>query len=383
MATRSSPPQRDRRESNPAFSTRRLKLGTFQTNLDSGCVMSDLDGRLDISWPNTVALAKLAEEMEFEALVPVARWHGFGGATNPQGPGFEAYTWAAGIAASTSKPGVFATSHISLNHPIIAAKQSTVIDHISGGRYTLNIVTGWNQPEIDMFGSVMMSHQDRYACAEEWLAIIKRLWTEDESFDHEGKFYKITKGYLAPKPIQHPYPAVMNAGASERGRHFATKYSDLVFTVIRTGGLEEVRAHVQAYHKLAREEYGREVRVWTVANIVQGETEQEARDFYRYYVHEKGDWAAAQNMIDVFAAEINSRNIPPERLKAYQEAFIAGWGGFPLIGTREQIVDGLRNLSRAGLDGVLLAWPRFEQGMREFRDVTYPLLVQAGLREFG
>jgi len=380
---RSSPPQRDRRESNPAFSTRRLKLGTFQTNLDSGCVMSDLDGRLDISWPNTVALAKLAEEMEFEALVPVARWHGFGGATNPQGPGFEAYTWAAGIAASTSKPGVFATSHISLNHPIIAAKQSTVIDHISGGRYTLNIVTGWNQPEIDMFGSVMMSHQDRYACAEEWLAIIKRLWTEDESFDHEGKFYKITKGYLAPKPIQHPYPAVMNAGASERGRHFATKYSDLVFTVIRTGGLDEVRAHVQAYHKLAREEYGREVRVWTVANIVQAETEQEARDFYRYYVHEKGDWAAAQNMIDVFAAEINRRNIPPERLKAYQEAFIAGWGGFPLIGTKEQIVDGLHDLSRAGLDGVLLAWPRFEQGMREFHDVTYPLLVQAGLREFA
>ena len=160
----------DRRETNPAFSSRKLKLGTFQTNLDSGCVMSDLDGRLDITWPNTIALARLAEEMEFEALVPVARWHGFGGATNPQGPGFEAYTWAAGIAASTSKPGVFATSHISLNHPIIAAKQSTVIDHISGGRYALNIVTGWNQPEIDMFGNPMMGHAERYACAEEWFA---------------------------------------------------------------------------------------------------------------------------------------------------------------------------------------------------------------------
>ena len=383
MAIRGQPTRKDRRESNPAFSTRRLKLGTFQTNLDSGCVMSDLDGRLDISWPNTVALAALAEEMEFEALVPVARWHGFGGATNPQGPGFEAYTWAAGIAASTSKAGVFATSHISLNHPIIAAKQSTVIDHISGGRYTLNIVTGWNQPEIDMFGTVMMSHQDRYACAEEWLTIIKRLWTQDESFDHEGRFYKIAKGYLQPKPIQSPHPAVMNAGASERGRHFATKYSDLVFTVIRTGGLDEVRAHVQAYHKLAREEYGREVRVWTVANVVQGETEKEARDFYRYYVHEKGDWQAAKNMIDVFSAEINARDIPPERLKAYQEAFIAGWGGFPLIGTKEQIVDGLQALSRAGLDGVLLCWPRFEQGMREFRDVTYPLVQQAGLRDFA
>src|SRR5438874_3896040 len=107
------PRQKNRNESNPALSTRRLKLGTFQTNLDSGCVMSDLDGRLDIDWPTTVALARLAEEMEFEALVPVARWHGFGGATNPQGPGFEAYTWAAGIAASTRTAGVFATSHIS------------------------------------------------------------------------------------------------------------------------------------------------------------------------------------------------------------------------------------------------------------------------------
>src|SRR5262249_57017960 len=62
--------RRDRRESNPAFSSRRLKLGTFQTNLDSGCVMSDLDGKLDITWPNTLALARLAEEMELEALVP-------------------------------------------------------------------------------------------------------------------------------------------------------------------------------------------------------------------------------------------------------------------------------------------------------------------------
>ena len=80
--------QKERGETNPCFSDRRLKLGTFQTNLDSGCVMSDLDGRLDISWPNTVSLARLADEMEFEAIVPVARWQGFGGATNPQGPGF-------------------------------------------------------------------------------------------------------------------------------------------------------------------------------------------------------------------------------------------------------------------------------------------------------
>jgi alkanesulfonate monooxygenase SsuD/methylene tetrahydromethanopterin reductase-like flavin-dependent oxidoreductase (luciferase family) len=373
--------QQDRLTTNPTFSNRKLKLGTFQTNLDSGCVMSGLEGRLQITWPNTVALAKLADEMEFEAIVPVARWRGFGGAHDPQGPGFEAYTWAAGIAASTTKSGVVSTSHVSLNHPIIAAKQCAVIDHISNGRFTLNVVCGWNGPEMEMFDVPLTRHDDRYACAEEWLAIVKRLWTEDEDFDHDGRFYRIKKGYLQPKPIQKPYPAIMNAGSSERGRHFAAKNCDLVYTVLRTHDIDACTAHVAGYHRLAREEYGRAIRVWTLATIVQGETEKEARQFYDHYVHEKGDWVAAGNVVAAMAAEINERNYLPERARAMAEMFVSGWGGHPLIGTKEQIVDGLIALSRMGLDGVLLSWPRFEAGMREFRDVTYPLLKQTGLRD--
>jgi dimethylsulfone monooxygenase len=374
--------RRDRRDTNPALSSRKLKLGTFQTNLDSGCVMSDLDGRLEISWPNTLKLAKLADEMEFEALVPVARWAGFGGATNPQGPGFESYTWASAISASTHKAGVLSTSHVMLNHPVMAAKQGAVIDHVSGGRFTLNIVCGWNGPEMEMFGLPLQGHDERYDCAEEWITIVKRLWSEDETFDFQGKFYDIKKGYLQPKPIQAPYPAIMNAGGSERGRHFATKNCDLVFTGLRTFDFDVNAAHIKAYHTMAREEYSRDVRAWGLAVIVQGETEKEARDFYNYFVHAKGDWDAAMNVVNAMAAEINERNYPPERRKAMAEMFVAGWGGFPLVGTKEQIVDGLQMMSRLGLDGVLLSWPRFEQGMREFRDVTYPLVKQAGLREF-
>jgi alkanesulfonate monooxygenase SsuD/methylene tetrahydromethanopterin reductase-like flavin-dependent oxidoreductase (luciferase family) len=86
-------------------------------------------------------------------------------------------------------------------------------------------------------------------------------------------------------------------------------------------------------------------------------------------------------MMEVFAAEINQRNVAPERVRAMQEAFIQGWGGVPLIGTKEQVVDGLLALSRAGLDGALVTFPRYESGLREFRDVTYPLVCQAGLRD--
>ena len=112
--------------------------------------------------------------------------------------------------------------------------------------------------------------------------------------------------------------------------------------MIRTGGLDECRAHVQAYHTLARETYGREIRVWTLVNIVQGETEKEARDFYRYYVHEKGDWEAAKNMIETFSLEINARAIAAGTHKGAAGGIHPGWGGLPVVGTREQMVDGLQ-----------------------------------------
>ena len=148
----------------------------------------------------------------------------------------------------------------------------------------------------------------------------------------------------------------MNAGASELGRHFAVKHCDLVFTVIRTGGLDECRAHVQAYHKLARETYGRDIRVWTLVNIVQGETEKEARDFYDYYVRQKGDWEAAANMVETFSLEINRRNVTPERIRPLQEAFIQGWGGLPVVGTKEQVVDAL---ARCRARASTACWWRF------------------------
>jgi hypothetical protein len=81
-----------RRRTNPLYSDRKLKLGTFGQNLDRGCAISTIDGVLEINWSNTMEIAKLADEMEFEALVPLGRWKGFGGITNFNGPGSERYT---------------------------------------------------------------------------------------------------------------------------------------------------------------------------------------------------------------------------------------------------------------------------------------------------
>ena len=301
------------------FNDRKLKLGTFGTNLDRGCAISTIDGVLEINWPNTLELAKTSEDMEFEALVPIGRWHGFGGVTNFNGPGFECFSWAAAIGASTHYSGIFATSHVPTIHPVMAAKQAATIDHVTGGRFALNIVTGWNRPEIEMFGSPLMEHNDRYDCAAEWLHILKELWTRDEPFDFEGRFYNIKKGYLEPKPIQRPFPAVMNAGGSEKGQHFAAKYCDMVYVVFGSHDFDDCKAKVNSYRELARKEYGREIQVWSYAYVVQGETEKEAKDYFEDYVQDKGDWEAVTNLVDTMIA--NAKTLPPAGARRNEEAF--------------------------------------------------------------
>ncbi len=171
---------------NPLLSKRALKLGSFSTNLSGGGTISKMTGLLEANWSATLELARLADEMKFEAIVPVGRWKGFGGETNFNGEGFEVFSWAAGLSALTSYSSVFATSHIPTVHPLFAAKQAAAIDHIGGGRFTLNLVTGWYVPEMEMFGIQLLDHDSRYEMAEEWVQIATRLWADPEPFDFSG-----------------------------------------------------------------------------------------------------------------------------------------------------------------------------------------------------
>jgi alkanesulfonate monooxygenase SsuD/methylene tetrahydromethanopterin reductase-like flavin-dependent oxidoreductase (luciferase family) len=222
----------------------------------------------------------------------------------------------------------------------------------------------------------MLAKADRYPCAAEWLEIVTRLWTSEKLVNFEGRFFKITEGYLQPKPARRPRPPVMNAGTSEEGKHFAAKHCEIAF--IPPSSIEDVRAQVASYREMAHKEYGRDLKIWSYAYVVQGDTEADAKAFYNYYVHEKGDWKGAEARVRSIG--LSSPPMPQAELDAIKERFIAGGTGFPLIGTADQIVDGLRDLTDAGLDGVLLTWPRFEEGARRFRDDVNPMLIQAGLR---
>ena len=219
-----------------------MKLGIFGANVSNGCAMTMAEGRLETTWPNTKMICTTADRAGFEALVPVARWKGFGGTTNFNGSCFETYTWAAAISAVTEQISVLSTSHVPTVHPILAAKQATTIDHVSDGRFTLNIVCGWFQPELEMFGAKIMEHDERYIYASEWLHVLRLLWTSEEEFDFEGKYFRIQKGFHQPKPIQRPFPAIMNAGGSPVGQRFAAKEADVAFVSVEKHDAETVKS---------------------------------------------------------------------------------------------------------------------------------------------
>ena len=170
----------------------------------------------------------------------------------------------------------------------------------------------------------------------------------------------------------------MNAGGSDKGQHFAAKYCDMVYVVFGSHDFDECKAKVDAYRNLARQEYGRELQVWSYAYVVQGDTEKEARDYFDYYVNQNGDWEAVTNLVDTMIA--NAKTLPAPVLAEMKKHFIAGWGGYPIVGTPEQIADSLVTLSKIGLNGTLLNFPRYIDDMRRFQRDVYPLVKQAGLR---
>ncbi len=364
---------------NPMLTSKnRMKLGVFGLNVDSGCAITLAPERhMADDWAGNLEVAKLADRSGMEALIPVGRWRGFGGDGNTHGVNYETYTWAAAIAAVTDQIGVVTTSHVATIHPLVAAKQATTVDHVSGGRFGLNIVCGWFGPEMGMFGAPMMEHDTRYEHADEWLAVTKTAWNQEGFFDYAGKFFNVAQGFAEPKPLNRP--VLINAGGSPRGMRFCAEHCDVAFLIMNQADEDTMRRQVKGYRDLAKNEFGRDIQVWCYAYVVQRDTAEEANAYLNYYVNEMGDDPAC----DLVTKELGIQTgiFTPEQAQAFRFHFKAGWAGVPLVGTPEMIVEQFEKYSDIGLDGIALTWLDYKSGIKDFVSGVLPLMEKAGLRE--
>lgn len=362
----------------PVFSDNKFKLGVFAMNGRGAMSLAPEAQKLD--WKVALQTSQTADRTGWEAIVPFARWKGYV-ADQPMhvtGDVMDPYTFAAAIAQATRDIGVFVTSHAPVVHPAMAAKQLATIDLISNGRAALNVVGGWNRPELEMFGAPLKEHDQRYDHLAEWLSILERLWTSDQAFDFQGEFYNILQGVSLPKPVQQPRMPIMNAGGSDRGKAFACEHADLCFVILKGDNPDQIKADVDSYRSLAREKFGREVKVWTYCFIIQRPTDKEAEDFLNYVAVEQQDQAAVDGWIGGQLQE--AKLMPPHILQGLRTRVAAGGGGFPLVGSPDTIASKIQLLSDCGLDGTLVTWIDFEEGLNAFNQDIMPRLVSASLR---
>ena len=367
-----------RRTLNPLYRDHRMKLGVMAFNCSHGSTITTAEGAWEMNWPDSVELARMADDAGLEVLLPVGRWRGYGGPSNFNNRTFESFTWAAGLGAATKQIGVFATCHVPLVHPVMAAKMAATVDHVTNGRFCLNVVCGWFKDEFDMFGADWRHHDERYVYGAEWVALVRKLWSHAGEFDHDGTYFHAKRAWSEPKPIQKPYPPIMNAGGSKAGREFAATVADMNFVILSRHDFEGGKAQVEGLKAMARAA-GREVQVWIHVYIVCRDTEKEAKDYLDYYVREKGDLVAVNNLLKIFGMQ--SETLAPEKLDEFRFHFMAGHGGYPLVGTPEQIVDELETLSRMGVDGCLMSWVRYKDELAQWIDRVMPLMVEAGQRK--
>lgn len=106
--------------------------------------------------------------------------------------------------------------------PALLAKQLTTLDILSGGRLDVGLGVGWSRVEFAASGVPM---ERRGARAEEFLAALRTLWTEDVvRFD--GEFYRIPPARAEPKPVQRPHPPVLLGGGAEAALRRAGRVAD-------------------------------------------------------------------------------------------------------------------------------------------------------------
>ncbi|RFU48063.1 LLM class flavin-dependent oxidoreductase [Paraburkholderia sp. DHOC27] len=110
--------------------------------------------------------------------------------------------------------------------PTLAARQLATLDHYSGGRLAVHIISGGDDAEQRRDGD-FLSHDERYARTNEYVSILRRIWTEDKPFDHAGEYYRFEQGFSEVKPVQQPHIPIYFGGASAPALEIAGRHADV------------------------------------------------------------------------------------------------------------------------------------------------------------
>ena len=129
-------------------------------------------------------------------------------------------------ASVTQRIGLLLAHRPGLQQPTVTARQLATLDHYTDGRVAVHYITGGSDEDQRRDGD-FLGHDDRYARTDEYLSVLRQIWTADKPLNHEGRFYRIEGGWSEVKPVQQPHLPIYFGGASEAALQVAGKHASV------------------------------------------------------------------------------------------------------------------------------------------------------------
>jgi FMNH2-dependent dimethyl sulfone monooxygenase len=307
---------------------------------------------MQASWSYVKKLAQRSEQIGFDlTLIAELNLNDIKGV---EAPSLDAWSTAAALAAVTERIELMVAVRPTFHLPALLAKQAANIDHISGGRLTLNVVSSWWAEEARKYGVTFEQHDDRYARTREWLDVLDGTWKQDH-FSYSGKYYRVEDNVLEPKPVSQPRPTLYAGGESPAAKELIAEKCDAYLMhgdpPERVGEKIKDLRERRAKYSLPPLKYG------VAGYAVVRETQREAGDEVRRITDVQQSAAGYANYQEWLAGTQLEQRVSLEDYSVSNRGLRSG-----LVGTAEQVAERLAEFEKVGVDLVLLQFsPQMEE----------------------
>ena len=349
-----------------------MDIGIFIPIGNNGWLISTSSPQYRPSFELNKQIVQRAEAYGFDFALSMIKLRGFGGKSEFWDHNLESFTLMAGLAAVTSRIQLYASVAVLTIPPAIVARMTSTIDSISGGRFGINIVSGWAKGEYEQMGLWPGEEHfnRRYDYSTEYVTILRELW-ETGASNFKGDYFQMEDCRLSPQP--QAYVKVVCAGQSPRGIEFGAAWGDYNF--IAGKGINTPTAHAATNLAMAEAAAttGRDVGNYILLMIIADETDAAAEAKWRHY-NEGADldamtWLAGQANADANAAATST---------ARQMAAPTGAVNFnmgTLVGSYAAVARMLDECATVpATKGIMLVFDDFLIGLEQFGQRIQPLM---------
>lgn len=297
----------------------------------------------------------------------------------------DSHTIAAHVLAGTDKLKVLLAHRPGFIAPTMAARMLTTIDRLAPGRMAVHIIAGPNDKELEADGD-FTAKPDRYARADEYVGIMRRIWSTTEPIDHQGRFYRFSQAFSPVKPGRI---TVSWAGTSPESIAACGRHADLF--AMSGDTLANIADHRD---KVVQAAHGRPIDFMMTVLVILGDTEAQAWEKAEGVLNDFRAMMARQSATQGpsnFAQPTHSGNAILASAQSAHRHDRCLWLGITelaqgrfgnqaaLVGTPDQVCAALMDYYAMGVTRFLIRGFRPDQDVPEYGEKLFPRLRAAAL----